>query len=235
MAIAVVGFMGFIILRAQPMCHELRRSKSALSAFGVPAGCVISPGAARIPASRTPPDALNDPADAALARPPTWRRSCLQNGRCTPEATRGDDRMGCRPKILLVEDDRLIRMGLALVLGREGYELDMAVCAADAYALLGRNHYELILADIGLPDESGLEVLHAAKRTHPSTKVVLVTGSQGSLTPEQAAVEGAEWLLLKPFALAELLETVRRFTAPEVDVNLRRPDRRLDKGPEPAV
>lgn len=141
--------------------------------------------------------------------------------------------MVSRPKILLVEDDRLVRMNIALVLGREGYGLDMATCAADAYALLGRDHYALVLADIGLPDGTGFEVLRAVKRADPSTKVVLVTGSQTSLTPEEAVVEGAEWLLLKPFALADLLETVRRFTSPELDAAVAR--RPFELGPPPGT
>lgn len=141
-----------------------------------------------------------------------------------------------RPRILLVEDDRLVRMNLALVLGREGYALDLAVCAAEAYELLDHGHYDLILADIGLPDESGLEVLHAVKRSDPSTRVVLVTGCENPPTPEQAMLEGAECLLLKPFALADLLTMVRRFTTFELDA-LGGPllERRHLKGPEPAV
>jgi ATP-dependent Lon protease len=123
-----------------------------------------------------------------------------------------------RTRILLVEDDRLVRMNLALVLGREGYALDIAVCAAEAYRLLDHGHYDLILADIGLPDESGLEVLHAVKRSDPSTRVVLVTGSENPPTQEQAALEGAECLLFKPFALADLLATVRRLTTLDVEV-----------------
>jgi len=107
-------------------------------------------------------------------------------------------------------------MNLDLVLGREGYALDKAACAAEAYALLGGDHYDLVLADIVLPDESGFQVLREVKRVDPSTRVVLITGSQTALTPEQAMIEGAEWLLLKPFTLAELLETVRRYTAPAV-------------------
>jgi DNA-binding NtrC family response regulator len=93
----------------------------------------------------------------------------------------------------------------------------MAVCAAEAYQLLGLGHYDLILADLGLPDESGLEVLHAVKRSDPSTRVVLVTGSENPPTAEQAVLEGAECLLVKPFALADLLATVRRLTSPEAD------------------
>jgi DNA-binding response OmpR family regulator len=112
-------------------------------------------------------------------------------------------------RILLVEDDKLERMNLTLVLGREGFDLDVAVNAQEAYALLAHERYELVLTDIGLPDGDGFEVLNAAKRANATTKVVLVTGSQSSLSPEQARVGGAESLILKPFALATILEIVR--------------------------
>jgi DNA-binding response OmpR family regulator len=112
-------------------------------------------------------------------------------------------------RILLVEDDKLERMNLTLVLGREGFELDVAANATEAYALLAHGHYDLVLTDIGLPDGNGFEVLHAAKRADATTKVVLVTGSQSSISPEEARVGGAESLLLKPFALATILEIVR--------------------------
>jgi DNA-binding response OmpR family regulator len=115
-------------------------------------------------------------------------------------------------RILLVEDDRLVRMNLVLILERDGYRLDTAACAAEAYERLGRDHYDLVLADIGLPDSNGFEVLRAVKRADPSTKVVLVTGSQTALTSEEAVGQGAECLLLKPFALADLMATVHRFT-----------------------
>jgi DNA-binding response OmpR family regulator len=114
-----------------------------------------------------------------------------------------------RRRVLLVEDDRLERMNLTLVLGREGFDLDVAANATEAYALLAGAHYELVLTDIGLPDGDGFEVLHAAKRADATTKVVLVTGSQSLVTQEQALLQGAESLLLKPFALATILGTVR--------------------------
>jgi DNA-binding response OmpR family regulator len=100
-------------------------------------------------------------------------------------------------------------MNLTLVLGREGFDLDVAANACEACALLAGRRYELVLTDIGLPDGSGFEVLHAAKRADATTKVVLVTGSQSAVTQEQALRQGAESLLLKPFALARILETVR--------------------------
>jgi DNA-binding response OmpR family regulator len=123
--------------------------------------------------------------------------------------------IGLHPRLLLVEDDRLERMNLELVLGREGFALDVAACAADAYAFIGRDRYDVIVTDIRLPDESGFEVLRAAKLADPTTKVILVTGSQTQVTPETALLEGAETLMLKPFALADLIATVRRLMPPD--------------------
>ena len=119
------------------------------------------------------------------------------------------NRLAGRRRILLVEDDKLERMNLTLVLGREGFDLDVAANATEAYALLAHEHYELVLTDIGLPDGSGFEILQAAKRADAGTKVVLVTGSQSSMTAEEARIGGAESLILKPFALATILATVR--------------------------
>jgi len=136
-----------------------------------------------------------------------WERTLARGLPLTPPME--TNRLSGHHRILLVEDDKLERMNLTLVLGREGFDLDVAANAAEAYALLAHGHYELVLTDIGLPDGSGLGVLHAAKRADAQTKVVLVTGSQSSLTQEAARAGGAESLILKPFALATILATVR--------------------------
>lgn len=127
----------------------------------------------------------------------------------------GTERLTGQHRILLVEDDRLERMNLTLVLGRAGFDFDVAANAAEAYALLAHGRYELVLTDIGLPDGDGIEILHAAKRADAGTKVVLVTGSQSTVTQERARGEGAESLILKPFALAKFLETVRGLVGPD--------------------
>jgi len=141
------------------------------------------------------------------------------------------------PKVLVVEDDRLERMNLSHVLVREGFDLSVAATAAEAYSFLVRERFEVVLTDIGLPDESGFEVLHAAKRVDPETKVVLLTGSQTTLTPEQATGEGAAFLLLKPFALADLILAVRRLAAWPAPPPVESPFREVppSEGPEPAA
>lgn len=141
------------------------------------------------------------------------------------------------PRVLLVEDDRLERMNLELVLRREGFSLDVAACAGDAFSFIERDRYDVVVTDIGLPDVSGFEVLHAAKLADPSTKVVLVTGSQTQLSLEGAIHEGAETLILKPFALAELIAAVRRLIAPlgAIDGPPAEASRELGPSSEPAL
>ena len=112
-------------------------------------------------------------------------------------------------RLLVVDDDRLVRMDLAFTLNREGFAVDLASSAGEALRLLGERTYALVLSDIGLPDGNGIDILRAAKRSDPCIKFILLTGSQTAVTPESVAHEGAESLILKPFALADLLERVR--------------------------
>ena len=91
----------------------------------------------------------------------------------------------------MVEDDRLLRMDLALVLGREGFELDEACSAKEAFDLLEHHCYAIVLTDVKLPDRSGFEVLDAAKRSDPATKVVLVSCSHAVSSVGDADLHGA--------------------------------------------
>ncbi len=113
-------------------------------------------------------------------------------------------------RVLAVDDDKLFRMDLSLVLGREGYAVDTASCVDEARAMLESAHYEVVLTDVGLPDASGLEVLRCAKSIAPDTQVILVTGSATGVTEEQAIAAGALAFMLKPFPMQDLLNEVRR-------------------------
>lgn len=123
--------------------------------------------------------------------------------------------MGGPPRILVVEDDRLLRMDVSLVLRREGYDLEVASGAEEAFLLLRDRRFALVLTDVRLWDGCGFDVLQAAKRSDPSTRVVLVTCSHSVDPGGPGDLQGAESILLKPFALADLLATVRRFVEPE--------------------
>jgi DNA-binding response OmpR family regulator len=68
------------------------------------------------------------------------------------------------PRILLVEDDTNVRVLMEHVLLSERYEVDPAATIAAARTLIGRNRYDLVLADGVLPDGSGIEIAKEAER-----------------------------------------------------------------------
>lgn len=118
--------------------------------------------------------------------------------------------MDNRLRILAVDDDKLIRMNLGLMLGQAGFEIDVASDAAEARAMLDAHHYALLVVDFALPDGTGLDVLREARRLDPETKAIMITGSTTGLSVEDVARAGAEALLMKPFKLHDLLDEIQR-------------------------
>jgi DNA-binding response OmpR family regulator len=136
------------------------------------------------------------------------------------------------PTILVVEDDRATRTFLADNLTADGYELLVAGSAAEALRLLETEFPDLALVDVGLPDASGLEVLHrvraadgVASRIDPATPFVLVTGRDGELDRVRGFERGADDYVCKPFSVRELVARVgahlRRTEAPRAEPHVR--------------
>jgi len=116
------------------------------------------------------------------------------------------------PRLLAVDDEKLIRMNLSLALGRDGYEVDTASRAAEACELLDTRHYDLVLTDLELPDGCGLDVVRHAREVDPRIQVIVVTASTERL--EAWDPEGAPVTIVKPFKLGEVVEQVRLALGP---------------------
>lgn len=114
--------------------------------------------------------------------------------------------------ILVVDDDRLVRMNARLVLEREGWTVDEAADCGSAMASLEARVYDLVVCDVALPDGNGLDVVRRATEIRPETAVLVMTASETGLTFEAVAAAGAAALLQKPFSLGALLDEVRRST-----------------------
>jgi DNA-binding response OmpR family regulator len=117
--------------------------------------------------------------------------------------------------ILLVEDDAATRTFLADNLTADGYELLVAESAREGVRLLETKFPDLVLADIGLPDASGFELLRRVReadgvvsRVDPTTPVVLVTGRDGELDRVRGFDRGADDYVCKPFSYPELLRRI---------------------------
>jgi DNA-binding response OmpR family regulator len=113
--------------------------------------------------------------------------------------------------LLVVEDDDATRTFLADNLTADGYDVLVADCAADGLRLLETKYPDLVLADVGLPDASGLELIRrvrdadgVASRANPAVPIVVVSGRNTELDRVRAFEAGADDVVVKPFSYAEL-------------------------------
>ena len=119
----------------------------------------------------------------------------------TPEpATPGDK----AARILVVDDERSMRELLAIVLGREGYEVVAAENGRQALDELERRPVDLLISDIHMPDMTGLDVLRTAKGMNPDLAGIMVTAFASTETAIEALRMGAYDYIHKPFNVDEL-------------------------------
>ena len=108
-------------------------------------------------------------------------------------------------KILVVDDEEVVRELTVEILRRSGYKPHGVPSARHALELLDYEPFDLVVSDVVMPEMTGVEFLYELRERLPDLPVVLMTG--GSKEPERAtkAVElGACGLLYKPFTHAEL-------------------------------
>ena len=111
------------------------------------------------------------------------------------------------PKILLVDDNAVVRDMLVDLVGSLGYVADAASGGAEALALFDRNRYDIVLTDLLMPGMSGWEVLAAVRQRDPRMPVVIITGTPAVGDP-RAAQPGVA-VLKKPVDVKALNETIK--------------------------
>lgn len=116
---------------------------------------------------------------------------------------------GDSEQILIVEDDRQAQSLLAQTLERAGYRWDMAADAAAARRMCAAHEYDLLLSDINLPDQSGLDLVESVFQRSPDTAAVMVTAFDDRAVAERAIEIGTYGYILKPFSDTEVLIALR--------------------------
>jgi DNA-binding response OmpR family regulator len=112
-------------------------------------------------------------------------------------------------RILLVEDDPLIGSGLRLGLRRNGFAVDWVQDGNAAALALHTTGYELVLLDLGLPDQNGMTLLASLRQRKDAPPVIIIT-ARDAIRDRVAGLDGgADDYLVKPFALEELLARIR--------------------------
>ena len=112
--------------------------------------------------------------------------------------------------ILVADDDRAIRTVLSQALGREGYEVRSAGNAATLWQWIADGEGDLVITDVVMPDENGLDLIPRIRKQRPQLRVIVMSARSTLLTAVKATERGAFEYLPKPFDLRDLLAVVRR-------------------------
>jgi two-component system, NtrC family, nitrogen regulation response regulator GlnG len=112
--------------------------------------------------------------------------------------------------ILVADDDRAIRMVLSQALGRLGHEVRLTGNATTLWRWVADGEGDLVITDVIMPDENGLDLIPRIKKIRPQLRIVVMSAQNTLLTAVKATERGAFEYLPKPFDLRELVSVVER-------------------------
>lgn len=115
------------------------------------------------------------------------------------------------PTILIIDDENAFRLKLRRVLEREGYKVIEAVNGHKGLACYRKNPADLVITDIIMPDQEGLETITELRRDFPTSKIVAISGG-GRNQPgdylDIAKALGANLVFCKPLDLDDFLKGI---------------------------
>ena len=129
--------------------------------------------------------------------------------------------------VLVADDDAAIRTVLDQALGRAGYEVRTTGNAATLWKWVSEGEGNVVVTDVVMPDESGLDLIPRIKKIRPELQVIVMSAQNTLMTAVNAAQRGAFDYLPKPFDINELTGIVKR--ALESTVAARSPEAKPDE------
>src|SRR5579863_8853510 len=112
--------------------------------------------------------------------------------------------------ILVADDDRAIRTVLNQALARLGHDVRMTGSAATLWRWIAEGEGDLVITDVIMPDENGLDLIPRIKKVRPELRIIVMSAQNTLLTAVKATERGAFEYLPKPFDLRELVALVER-------------------------
>ena len=112
--------------------------------------------------------------------------------------------------VLVADDDRAVRTVLSHALGRAGYEVKATSNAATLWHWVQDGEGDLVITDVVMPDENGLDLVPRIRRRRPELRVIVMSARSTLQTAVKATERGAFEYLPKPFDIAELIGIVKR-------------------------
>jgi two-component system, chemotaxis family, chemotaxis protein CheY len=118
-------------------------------------------------------------------------------------------------RVLVVDDDNLMRELLKAILREEGYRVvGDAKDGQAALAACDKLTPDLVCLDVNMPGMSGIDILKTLRRQHTNTRVVMITGDSSLTTVREAVSHGAAGYIIKPFSSARVADALREALKP---------------------
>lgn len=111
-------------------------------------------------------------------------------------------------KMLVVDDEAVIREGLRRILGEAGYQVESFAQGHLAIERMQTENFDLVISDVKMPGMSGIEVLKAIRVLQPQVPIIMITGYSTVDTAVEALKNGAADYIAKPFVPEELLAKI---------------------------
>jgi len=113
-------------------------------------------------------------------------------------------------KILIVDDEAIMRNLLLKILEKEGYQISVVGSAQEALDYIENTKVDLVLSDIRMPGMNGFDLLRKIKAEKPDIAVIMMTGYGDTYTVKEALMNGADEYITKPFKNHEISLIVER-------------------------
>lgn len=118
--------------------------------------------------------------------------------------------MKSQSSILVVDDERTMLSLLEKILSQDGYHVYLATNGREALAVIEKQHVDIIITDMKMPELDGFGLLKIVKNEYPEISVIMMTGYGDTYTVKDALLLGADEYITKPFRSHEISLVVER-------------------------
>ena len=113
------------------------------------------------------------------------------------------------PKLLLIEDDRIISQNLSDFLSQEGFQIQVVYTGNDALSVLASGRFDLLILDVNLPDLDGFHICQEFRKHNSETPILMLTAYDELEDKVKGFEMGADDYLTKPFFMVEVLARIK--------------------------
>ena len=114
--------------------------------------------------------------------------------------------MNAKARILIVDDEEVVRLAFERILSGDHSVVESASCGTEALRRMDEESFDVVLLDLRMPEMDGLTVLRNIKQRHPDSEVVVITGYPELETAKQSVALGAYDYLAKPVGPEDVIQ-----------------------------